>query len=109
MLATLRAHNAGQIVRELRTSAGLTQRQLAERLGKPQSMVARWERGHDTPRLDSLWTIAQACGVEVDLTTRRHDEVDRAQIRAQLARRPSERLVNTENVAMLKAVARRVS
>lgn len=56
----------------MRARAGLTQRQLAERMGKPQSMIARWERGHDVPRLDSLVAIAHACGVELDLTLRGH-------------------------------------
>jgi transcriptional regulator with XRE-family HTH domain len=93
----------------MRVRAGLTQRQLAERMGKPQSMIARWERGHDVPRLDSLVSIAHACRVELDLTLRGHDDVDRAQIREHLQLTPRQRLENVENVAAFVASARRIS
>jgi transcriptional regulator with XRE-family HTH domain len=45
-----------------RLSAGLTQQQLAERLGKPQSAVARWESGQHQPRLEILEAVARAVG-----------------------------------------------
>ena len=41
-----------------RLDAGLTQRQLAERLGTTQSAVARWENGDVVPRLDTLLKLA---------------------------------------------------
>lgn len=107
MIVTLRADNSMQLLRALRAAAGLTQRQLAVRMGKPQSMIARWELGHDVPRLDSLVAIANACGVSLDMTTRRHDDVDRAQIREHLGLTPTQRLQNVENVAAFAAAARR--
>ena len=108
MVTTLRARSSGELVRQLRSTAGLTQRELAERMGRPQSMIARWERSHDSPRLDSLIAVAQACGTELDITMRRHDDVDRAQIREHLAMTPDERLRSLENVAAFVAGARRV-
>jgi len=41
-----------------RLDAGLTQQQLAERLGTTQSAVARWENGTTAPRLDTLLKLA---------------------------------------------------
>lgn len=105
---TLRAGTGGELVRTLRRQAGLTQRELARRTGRPQPMIARWERGHDMPRLDSLVGLARACGVELDVVARRRDDVDRAQIREHIALEPIERLRNVERVAAFRAVARRV-
>jgi transcriptional regulator with XRE-family HTH domain len=109
VILTLRPDNGGELVRTMRARSALTQRQLAERMGRPQSMIARWERGHDAPRLDSLVAIAHACGVELDLTMRGHDDVDRAQIREHLQLTPMQRLENVENVAAFVASARRIS
>ena len=109
MIVTLRPDNSSQILRTLRATAGLTQRQLAQRMGKPQSMIARWELGHDVPRLDSLIAIAHACGVTLDVSMRRHDEVDRAQIREHLRLTPAQRLENVENVAAFAAAAQRTA
>ena len=106
MILTLRPDNSTQLLRTLRASAGLTQRQLAERMGKPQSMIARWELGHDVPRLDSLVAVAAACGVSLDLTARGHDDVDRSQIREHLRLSPAQRLDNVANVAAFVAAAR---
>jgi transcriptional regulator with XRE-family HTH domain len=107
MVHTLRRRRSGDLVQMLRARSGLTQRELAARVGKPQSMIARWERGHDSPRLDSLIALAHACGAELDLTMRARDEVDRAQIRRHLELTPSERLQNVENVAAFAAGAKR--
>jgi transcriptional regulator with XRE-family HTH domain len=108
VIVTLRPGNSAQLLRSLRAAAGLTQRQLADRMGKPQSMIARWELGHDVPRLDSLVAIADACGVTLDVTTRGHGDVDRAQIRQHLKLSPAQRLENVENVAAFQASARQV-
>ena len=41
-----------------RLGAGLTQKELAERIGTTQSAVARWENGVVVPRLDTLLKLA---------------------------------------------------
>jgi transcriptional regulator with XRE-family HTH domain len=43
---------AAQIIREARLKAGLTQAQLAERLGRERAQVARWETGGQEPSFD---------------------------------------------------------
>jgi transcriptional regulator with XRE-family HTH domain len=45
-----------------RLDAGLTQQQLAERLGTQQTAIARWESGRVCPSLDTLCHIATATG-----------------------------------------------
>jgi transcriptional regulator with XRE-family HTH domain len=89
---TLSRLRTGLLIREARQYAGLSQRELAARLGTKQSVVSRWERGVDTPRVDTLARILQACGFEADLAFRRHDDEDRSQILMHLDMTPDERL-----------------
>lgn len=88
-----------------RNEAGLSQQQLAEEIGTTQSAVSRWERGHDEPRFRSLVEIFRACGKRVALDI--DEDVDRAQIRQQLAMTPSERLASVVNVSRTRVVARK--
>ncbi len=98
--------DVGALVREVRTLAGFTQRELADRLGTKQSSVSAWERGQDVPRLDTLGRILSVCGFEADLTFRRHDDVDRAQIRQQLRMSAEDRVASSENISELVGLAR---
>lgn len=104
----LHAFEPGRTVRAARLRAGLTQRALGERLGTTQSAIARWESGAESPRLTTLAALLRACGVEVDVSFRRHDDVDRAQIREHLALSPAERLESQRRMAAFRASARRV-
>jgi transcriptional regulator with XRE-family HTH domain len=103
--ATLSRLRTGELVREVRAHAGLTQAELAARLGTSQSAVSGWERRHDVPRVDTLARILQACGFEADLTFRRHDDVDRAQLLGNLALTPRQRLETVQNVSEFLARA----
>jgi transcriptional regulator with XRE-family HTH domain len=105
---TLSALGSGRLIREARRLGGLTQADLARRLGTTQSAVSNWERGRDTPRVDTLARILEACGFEADMTFRRLDDVDRAQIRENLALTPAARLESVRNVSRLRARARPV-
>lgn len=101
------ADGIGAKVRSARRAAGLSQEQLARRLGTTQSVISRWERGHDEPRVSTLGAIARATGrrLVVDLVD---DSVDRAQIRQQLAMSPEERLASVANLSRALATARRL-
>ena len=103
---TLSRLDVGDLLREGRHLAGISQAELARRLGTTQPVVSRWERGADVPRVDALARALQACGFEADLTFRRHDDVDRAQIRSQLSMTPSQRLASSEAVSELVGLAR---
>lgn len=51
--------NFGFVLRELRRVAGLSQRELAERIGTTQSAIARLEKGSAEPRFCTLEKIAE--------------------------------------------------
>ena len=52
-------------IHELREKRGLSQRELAERLGTTQSAVARLEAGNVSPSLPTLDKVAEALAVEL--------------------------------------------
>ena len=54
-----------EIVYRVRTEAGLTQAELAERMGTTQSAIARMEGGGTRPSLDTLEKLAIAVGQEL--------------------------------------------
>lgn len=58
--------NIGKNIARLRERAGLTQTQLAVRLGLAQAAVAQWENGTTEPRLGKLDAIAEALGCQID-------------------------------------------
>jgi ribosome-binding protein aMBF1 (putative translation factor) len=60
-VATL-AGQLAELVYTLRTRAGLTQTELARRMGTTQSSIARIERGGSLPTLNMLARLAHATG-----------------------------------------------
>lgn len=82
------------LVRDARRSAGLTQAQLAERLGTTQPVVARLERSDANPTFETVASAIAATGhrlqlrgIHVGLSS-----VDESLIREQLALEPAERI-----------------
>lgn len=57
----------GQRIAALRSVAGLTQAQLADRAGMQRSHISRIEAGSLAVTLESIEAIAQALGMTVDL------------------------------------------
>lgn len=51
-----------------RLAAGLTQHQLAEKMGTTQSAIARLESGSQSPILDTLCRLATVLGVDFTIT-----------------------------------------
>ena len=68
---------AAQIIREARLKAGLTQSQLAERLGRERAQVARWEIGGQEPSFENVVAVVEACGfaLNVEIAERVDDPV----------------------------------
>lgn len=89
------------VVRALRSEAGMSQVEFAAALGTTQPAVSRWERGYDEPRISTLLAMLRVAGTTLELG----DDVDRAQIRQQLAMTPVQRLRAVANLARLRAVA----
>ena len=56
----------GDVIKALRTKAGLSQKKLANALGVSQQAVARWEIDNYAPTADTLAKIADYFGVTID-------------------------------------------
>ncbi len=57
---------AGSRIAKARKAAGLTQAQLGERLGLPQSRISHIERNPDSTTVGALKRIARALGVDIE-------------------------------------------
>ncbi len=57
----------GRNVRRLRIAAGLSQAELAERMGVDRAYVSGLELGQRNPTVVTLWHIAKALGVKLRL------------------------------------------
>lgn len=58
----------GQLIRDSRRTAGLSQRELAGRAGTSQPALARYERGRSIPSLATLRRILEATGHELHVS-----------------------------------------
>ena len=56
-----------QIILDARKNAGLTQAELAERIGANKGYISRIERGLTVPTVSTLYKIAAAMGLTVTL------------------------------------------
>ena len=83
---------AAKLIREARQAAGLTQLDLATRLGVTQPTVAALERASSNPRLATLERVLRAAGSELSATSRPLPPIDETQIRERLRLSPAERL-----------------
>lgn len=84
--------SSAHLVREARLRAGLTQAELAERVGTTQSSIARWESGATRPPLETVRRIVEACGLELRIGLEPRDPDAWSQIESHLALDRTERL-----------------
>lgn len=94
--------HGGVVVREARRRAGLSQRQLAERLGTDQSVVARWEALITSPTFEMVAAACAACGFSLDWRLDPIDADAERVLREQRRRSPAERVASVVNVAALR-------
>lgn len=59
----------GEILRERRKALGMTQKQLAESIGRERTYINRIEKGETDMQLSSFLRIASALGIVVNLST----------------------------------------
>ena len=85
---------SGDLLREARLRAGLSQAELARRAGKPISSIGRWERGEVLPSLETLRELIRACGLELSFQIANADleNHDLTLIEQALERAPAERV-----------------
>ena len=53
-------------IKQLREAAGMSQRELRERIGISGPAVAMWESGENRPSLTNLEKLADVLGVSID-------------------------------------------
>jgi transcriptional regulator with XRE-family HTH domain len=83
---------SGDLLREARLRAGLTQKELARRAGTSQSAIARWESGAVQPSLERLRELIRACGLELTLGIANYDDSYDEWIERYLDLTPEERV-----------------
>lgn len=83
---------SADLLREARLRAGLTQAELGERVGKPASMISRWERGRVEPSLETLRLLVRACGLELWFRFAKFDDSYVDHIERYLTLTPAERV-----------------
>ena len=83
---------SGDIIRDARLRAGMSQTELGERVGRDRTQIARWERHAVAPSLETLRELVQACGYDLSLRLEPLDRSDDEVLRAALLLSPQERL-----------------
>ena len=56
----------GKYIADKRKSLGLTQKQVAEKLGMSDKSVSKWERGESLPTVDNLYALSRLLHTSVD-------------------------------------------
>ena len=85
---------SGDLIKEARLRAGLTQAELGARLGKSQSVIARWERDDVSPSLETLREVVRACGLELTFFMSKLDDSNVTIIDQHLRMTPAERFAD---------------
>lgn len=85
---------SGDLLREARLRAGLTQAELADRAKTARSLISRYERGDVVPSLETLRRLIRACDLELGfrLYNAQLDEHDATLIAQSLRLTPEERV-----------------
>jgi transcriptional regulator with XRE-family HTH domain len=98
--------DAGRLLRQARRRAGLTQRQLAEKAGVPQSVIARIESRAVIPRVDTLDRLLEACGEGLESAPRPGRGVDRTLFTVQLPSTERARLAEASDRNLMDVMRR---
>src|SRR3954447_14525991 len=95
---------AAQIIREARLKAGLTQSELAARLGRERAQIARWEIGGQEPSFANLRAAVEACGfaLRVEIAEREATPALDAELERSVPQAPQQRVQ-----ALLEELGRR--
>ena len=85
---------SGDLLREARLRAGLTQAALGRRVGRPQSQIARWERGDVKPSFETLRELIRACEFDLWFRLAKYDDSYIRDIEERLALAPDDRVAH---------------
>lgn len=56
----------GKVLKQLRIDVGMTQKEVAEALGKSQPLIGHWETGYSQPDANTLFTLCALYNTTVD-------------------------------------------
>jgi len=56
----------GAILKQFRLSSGMTQKEVAEKIGRKQQIIGHWETGYAQPDANTLFTLCDLYGTTVD-------------------------------------------
>jgi len=84
---------SGDLIREARLRAGLTQYELGERTGRDRAVIARWEQGVVTPNVETLVELVRACGFDLPLELVPFDPARGRRLRRNALLSPERRLL----------------
>ena len=90
---------AESILKRARKISGLSQRELADRSGVAQPVIARIEAGKASPRADTLDRLLDSCGFDLTLVPRAGRGIDRTAMRELARLSPAQRLHNAASDA----------
>ena len=88
----------GDVIRRARTRAGVSQAELARRLGTKQPVVARWETGARAPTLETVSRAVEACGLALDVAVIDRDPGEEALLREWQGLTPAERVLRNRQM-----------
>jgi transcriptional regulator with XRE-family HTH domain len=94
---------SGQLIRQARLRAGLSQQELAGRIGRPAPQIARWERDTVEPGLGTIRSVLRACGYDLSLELIEFDPSLDAELIVELRKAPAERWLDQADA--LRAIA----
>lgn len=84
---------SGDLIREARLRAGLSQQQLGERVGRDRAVIARWERDVVTPNVETLVELVRACGFDLPLDLVSYDPAREQRLHKNARLSPERRLL----------------
>jgi transcriptional regulator with XRE-family HTH domain len=86
----------GELVREGRRRAGISQQELADRAGTTQSAMARLESGRTAPSLETVERLLRLCGFQLIVELAPYDDSDAVQADARLRESVDARIAEME-------------
>lgn len=83
---------SGELLRQARLRARLSQDELSDRVGVHRSQIARWERDAVQPTLETVRQLVRACGFDLPMRLVPYDDSGDAAVREALVLSPQERV-----------------
>jgi transcriptional regulator with XRE-family HTH domain len=99
------AMKGAHLIVEARRRAGLTQAELASRVGTTQSAIARVEQARGSPSLEYLTRLLRACGFDLDVRLVPYDSHDWTLAEQNRLLNPADRLEKMLATARLRGAA----